>query len=74
MARTALKISTEKREKAYLKALSTGKKPRFPTRIYHRCKLCGRGKGYMIKFSMCRICFRENARKGMIPGVKKSSW
>ena len=40
----------------------------------NRCKLCGRARGYMRKFSMCRICFREQALKGIIPGVMKSSW
>jgi len=74
MARKALIVKSEKLEKKYLSALAAGKKPKFPTRIYHRCKICGRNRGYMSKFDMCRICFRENARKGLIPGVKKSSW
>ncbi len=48
--------------------------PKFSTRKQTRCKICGRSKGYLKKFEMCRICFRERASKGEIPGVKKSSW
>lgn len=47
---------------------------KFKVREYHRCKTCGRSRAYMRKFGMCRICFRENALKGLIPGVVKSSW
>ncbi|PIP22672.1 MAG: type Z 30S ribosomal protein S14 [Candidatus Nealsonbacteria bacterium CG_4_8_14_3_um_filter_39_7] len=50
------------------------KKPKFSTRIVRRCFKCGRKRGYMRKFGLCRICFREMANKGLIPGVKKSSW
>jgi len=48
--------------------------PKFSTRIVHRCWKCGRKRGYMRKFNMCRICFREFANKGLIPGIRKSSW
>lgn len=48
--------------------------PKFSTRIVHRCFKCGRKKGYMRDFDMCRICFREQANQGNIPGVRKSSW
>lgn len=41
---------------------------------YNRCKICGRPRAYMRKFGMCRVCFREMAHKGEIPGVTKSSW
>ncbi|NTU78270.1 MAG: type Z 30S ribosomal protein S14 [Chloroflexales bacterium] len=47
---------------------------KFKVREYNRCKTCGRSRAYMRKFGMCRICFRENALKGLIPGVVKSSW
>ena len=47
---------------------------RHPVQDYHRCGLCGRPRAYMRKFGMCRICFRQNASMGLIPGVKKSSW
>jgi len=50
------------------------KKPKFSTRIVRRCFKCGRKRGYMRKFGLCRICFREMANEGLIPGVKKSSW
>ncbi|OIP74750.1 MAG: 30S ribosomal protein S14 [Parcubacteria group bacterium CG2_30_36_18] len=50
------------------------KKPKFSTRIVRRCFRCGRKRGYMRKFGLCRICFREMANEGLIPGVKKSSW
>jgi small subunit ribosomal protein S14 len=50
------------------------KTPKFKVRAYNRCQLCGRAHGYMRKYSICRICFRELAHKGLIPGVTKSSW
>ena len=49
-------------------------KPKFKVRAYNRCPLCGRPRGYMRKFGICRICFREMALKGEIPGVTKASW
>ena len=45
-----------------------------PVRLHNRCKLTGRPRGYMRDFGLCRICFREMASQGVIPGVKKSSW
>ncbi|AYE36359.1 type Z 30S ribosomal protein S14 [Borrelia turcica IST7] len=50
------------------------RKPKYRTRQKNRCKLCGRPKGYMRDFGMCRICFRKHASAGLIPGVSKSSW
>ncbi len=50
------------------------RKPKFSTRKYNRCQLCGRPRGYIRQFGICRICFRELAVKGELPGVKKSSW
>ena len=50
------------------------RKPKFSTRKLNRCKICGRKHGYMRQFEMCRICFRERASRGEIPGVSKSSW
>jgi small subunit ribosomal protein S14 len=50
------------------------KKPKFKTRIVRRCFRCGRKRGFLRKFGLCRICFRELANQGLIPGVKKSSW
>ena len=50
------------------------KPQKFKTREYNRCKLCGRPHAYIRKYGICRICFRELAHKGEIPGVKKPSW
>jgi small subunit ribosomal protein S14 len=50
------------------------KKPKFSSRIVRRCFRCGRKRGYMRDFGLCRICFREMANQGLIPGVTKSSW
>jgi len=49
-------------------------KPKYSTRIVRRCWRCGRNRGYLRDFKLCRICFRELANKGEIPGVTKSSW
>lgn len=50
------------------------KEPKFKVRKYNRCNLCGRRRGFIRRFKLCRICFRELASKGEIPGVVKSSW
>ncbi|MBI4410316.1 MAG: type Z 30S ribosomal protein S14 [Gemmatimonadetes bacterium] len=50
------------------------RKPKFGVRARHRCGRCGRSRGFLRKFGMCRICFRDMALKGEIPGVKKASW
>ena len=47
---------------------------KFKVRDYHRCQICGRSRGYLSKFKLCRICFRNLASRGEIPGVRKSSW
>ena len=47
---------------------------KYPVRVRSRCNLCGRPRGYMRRFKLCRICFRDLAGQGMIPGVTKSSW
>lgn len=48
--------------------------PKFSTRQVNRCKVCGRSRAYMRKFGVCRICFRELANQGRLPGVRKASW
>ncbi len=48
--------------------------PKFPVRAYHRCRCCGRPRAYLNKFQLCRICFRELAVSGQIPGITKASW
>jgi small subunit ribosomal protein S14 len=47
---------------------------KFSAQQHNRCRLCGRPRAYMRRFAMCRICFRERALRGEIPGVTKSSW
>ncbi len=61
MARTALIVKAKR-------------KPKFSTRKINRCWRCGRNKGYIRDFDLCRICFRELADNADLPGVKKSSW
>ena len=48
--------------------------PKFAVRQRNRCKLCGRPRGYMRFFMLCRLCFRKHALSGVLPGVKKTSW
>lgn len=50
------------------------KKRKFKVRVRNRCSRCGRPRAYMRRFGLCRICFRELANEGVIPGVVKSSW
>ncbi len=50
------------------------KKLKYKVQYRNRCKLCGRPRGFIRKFNVCRICFRELAAKGELPGVRKASW
>jgi small subunit ribosomal protein S14 len=50
------------------------RKAKFKVRRYNRCPICGRPRAFLRKFGICRICFRDLASKGMLPGVIKSSW
>jgi small subunit ribosomal protein S14 len=50
------------------------KRRKYKVRVHNRCQRCGRPRGYMRRFKLCRICFRELALEGKIPGVRKSSW
>jgi len=50
------------------------KRRKFAVRVHNRCSMCGRPHGYMRRFDLCRICFREQALRGNLPGVVKSSW
>jgi len=61
MAKTSLIVKSQRPQK-------------FKVRNYHRCKICGRPRGYIRRFQLCRICFRELASRGEIPGVVKASW
>ena len=64
MAKTSLVAKTKRLQQ----------KSKFKARVYNRCNLCGRPRGYMRRFGICRICFRNMSHKGLIPGVTKSSW
>ncbi len=61
MAKTSLRVKCERGNK-------------FKVRNYNRCRACGRPRAYIRKFQLCRICFRELASSGKIPGVTKASW
>ncbi|MBS3735740.1 MAG: type Z 30S ribosomal protein S14 [Candidatus Bipolaricaulota bacterium] len=50
------------------------KEKKYDVRDYNRCNICGRSRGYIRDFGICRVCFRELAHKGELPGVKKASW
>lgn len=54
--------------------LKAKKKPKYAVRAYTRCELCGRPKAIYRKFRICRVCFRNLASQGLIPGVRKASW
>jgi small subunit ribosomal protein S14 len=54
--------------------VKANREPKYSTRKKNRCKLCGRPRAFMRPFALCRICFRQHALKGQLPGVKKSSW
>lgn len=50
------------------------RKPKFKVRLYSRCRRCGRPRAFMRRFGICRICFRQMALAGDLPGVTKASW
>ncbi|MCX5872007.1 MAG: type Z 30S ribosomal protein S14 [Deltaproteobacteria bacterium] len=54
--------------------VKAGRPQKFSVRAYNRCQICGRPRAYYQKFHMCRICLREQALRGNIPGMIKSSW
>jgi small subunit ribosomal protein S14 len=59
---------------AKISMIEREKKRKFKVRVRNRCSRCGRPRAYMRRFGLCRICFRELASQGLIPGVVKSSW
>lgn len=61
MSRTSLEVKARR-------------KPKFKVRSYNRCPICGRPRAFMRRFGICRICFRNMALSGELPGVRKSSW
>ena len=54
--------------------MKSRQKPKFSTRAYKRCQLCGRPRAVYRKFGICRICLRDRALRGEIPGMRKASW
>ncbi|MCS7026922.1 MAG: type Z 30S ribosomal protein S14 [Bryobacteraceae bacterium] len=74
MATTAKIAKDEKLKKKIAQARAAGRKPKFACRLRNRCFRCGRPRGFLRKFQLCRICFRQLALAGEIPGVTKSSW
>ncbi|MFL6448347.1 MAG: type Z 30S ribosomal protein S14 [Bryobacteraceae bacterium] len=74
MATTA-KIAKEVKKQAEIdRAKAAGTQAKFAVRLRNRCKNCGRPRGFLRKFSLCRICFRKFALAGEVPGVTKASW
>ena len=67
-------LRKELKEKSDYEGLQKLPRDSSPTRLHNRCEITGRPRGYLRKFKMSRIAFRELAHKGQIPGVKKSSW
>jgi len=61
VAKTSLKVKAQRKQA-------------FAVRHYFRCRTCGRPRGYYRKFGLCRLCLRESAHRGELPGLKKSSW
>ncbi|PID86495.1 type Z 30S ribosomal protein S14 [Candidatus Gracilibacteria bacterium] len=74
MARKSKIAKANKLKKQFLQAVVDGRKPKFATKVFNCCKICGRTRGYLGRFDVCRICFREKANAGELPGVRKSSW
>ena len=54
--------------------MKSQRQPKFSTRAYNRCSICGRARGYFRFLGLCRICLREKAHKGELPGIVKASW
>ncbi|MDA9129176.1 type Z 30S ribosomal protein S14 [Candidatus Gracilibacteria bacterium] len=74
MARKSKIAKSQKLKKKFLLALEQGRKPFEATKVFNCCGVCGRTRGYLGKFDLCRICFREKANAGELAGVRKSSW
>ena len=72
---TLAKIAKDQKKAADIsKARAAGKKAKFACRLRNRCWRCGRPRGFLRKFGVCRLCFRQLALNGEIPGVIKASW
>ncbi len=74
MARKSKIAKANKLKKVLVQAIADGRKPKNATKVYNVCSVCGRTRGYLGSFDICRICFREKANAWELPGVRKSSW
>ncbi len=74
MARKSKIAKSNKLKKKFLQAIADGRKPIKATKVFNSCSICGRTRGYLWKFGICRICFREKANAWELPWVRKSSW
>ena len=76
LAREVFERSEPREEKMATKAhiAKSKRTPKFSTRQVNRCQRCGRAKSYMRDFGLCRICMREMAHSGYLPGIRKASW
>jgi len=75
LATTAKRVKDAKIQKKFEDARNAKQpRPKFSTRRHNRCKICGRPRAHLRKFGLCRLCFRQLALRGEIPGVAKSSW
>lgn len=74
MARKSKIAKAKKLKKVLVQAIADGRKPKNATKVFNVCSVCGRTRGYLGKFDICRICFREKANAWELPGVRKSSW
>ena len=74
MATTAKEAKDRKLKASIQRAKAEGRTPKFTCRVRNRCFRCGRPRGFIRKFGLCRICFRQLALAGEIPGVIKASW
>ncbi len=74
MAKKSMIIKARRKRERVARALVEGRTPKMATRAYNCCNNCGRTRAYFRFFGLCRICLREFARKGVVPGLRKSSW
>ncbi len=74
MARKAIVHKAARKMRLFMEAKKAGRHPKLGTRVYNRCKICGRRHGFLRKFEMCRICIREKYHQGELVGIRKSSW
>ena len=74
MARKAKIAKANRLQKRLMSSIQAWVAPKKPTQVFNACGICGRTRGYLGQFGICRICFRERANAWELPGVRKSSW